>query len=346
MPPDDKQSKTEQASSYKLRKAREKGQVARSADLSSTLALTAGVIMISIMLPNISKGFDLVSLVGFKEIMLIIFKYFASWVSPIILVIWLVAFIATTAQVGFSVSFSPLSLDIAKLNPIAGFQRLLSVRGFVNVSFALIKMTIVSMVAFSAFSDVSNTLALLHLNNITLVMNKSAALAWDLLMKICMTMLTIAVIDYAYQKWQFLEDQKMSKEEQKEEHKQQEGNPQIKSRIKSMQRSQSQKRGLKESVQDADVVITNPFHLAVAIKYDRSQKQAAPIVVAKGARLLALRIREFAKESGIEIVQNIPLARALYKQCNVGLEITPDLYVAVAEVLAIVFRKRKKGYVR
>lgn len=350
----DKQSKTEKASSYKLRKAREKGQVARSADLTSTFALSIGIFVIALTLPLISKGFkdfltlvafdfdyNFVNLEGFRQILIIMFKNFLTWVAPILLSIWISAFVVAVGQVGFSFSLEPLSPNLSKLNPLTGLQRLVSLRGFVNLSLALVKMSIVALVVYLTLSNSSNVFAILYTNDITLTFQRSSELAANLLFKICLTMLLIAAVDYGYQKWQFLQDQKMSKEEVKEEYKQQEGNPTIKSKIKSIQKSRAKKLGLREAVKSADVVITNPFHIAVAIKYSRKDKFTAPVVVAKGARLLAQRIREFAKESKVEIVQNIPLARALYKQCKVDMEISPDLYVAVAQVLAIVFKKRK-----
>jgi flagellar biosynthetic protein FlhB len=174
------------------------------------------------------------------------------------------------------------------------------------------------------------------------IISESGAMIWEISLKAAMTLLVLGLIDYIYQRWQFLEDQKMSKQEVKDEYKQLEGNPFLKGQIKARQRSFSQKRGLRESVKMADVVVTNPFHIAVAIKYDRSSAKSAPTVVAKGARLLADRIKEFAREAGIDVIQNIPVARALYKNIQVDREISPELYIAVAEVLAIVYSKKGK----
>ncbi len=355
MPEADKHSKTEQASHHKLRKSREQGQVASSKDLSSTVSLILGMIMFAVMLPSICKGFQelfytivndfdygLVAPNGVNYIVAYTFKSFIRLGLPIIVVTWLAALLTTIAQVGFHFSVKPLEPSLDKLNPIKGFQRLFSTRGLINMLTSLAKMIVVACVTSSVIMNRENTLVLLNLNDISYVLNKSGAMIWELAWKASFVLLVLAIIDFVYQKWQFNEDQKMTKQEVKDESKQHEGNPEIKGRIRSIQRSAAQKRGLRETVAEADVIVTNPFHIAVAIKYDREGGQAAPRVIAKGARLLAQRIRGFAQDSGIEIIQNIPLARALYKQVKVGFEIPPELYIAVAEVLAIVFRKKGK----
>ncbi len=355
MPGADKHSKTEQASSHKLRKTREQGQVASSKDLSSTISLILGIIMFAVMLPSISKGFQelfytivndfdygLVAPSGINYIVAYTFKSFIRLGLPILIVVWLAAFLTTVAQVGIHFSVKPLEPSLDKLNPVKGFQKLFSTRGLINMLTSLAKMIVVACVTSSVVMKKENILALLNLNDIYFVLNKSGAMIWELAWKASFVLLILALIDFAYQKWQFNEDQKMTKQEVKDESKQHEGNPEIKGRIRSIQRAAAQKRGLKATVAEADVIVTNPFHIAVAIKYDRESGQNAPMVIAKGARLLAQRIKGFAKESGIEIIENIPLARALYKEVKVGFEVPPTLYIAVAEVLAIVFRKRGK----
>ncbi len=349
----DKHSKTEHASPQKLKKSREQGQVASSKDLASTVSLILGMIMFAVMLPSISKGFqqlfytmvkdfdyNLVAANGINQIMMYSFESFIRLGFPIIVVVWLAAFVTTVAQVGFHFSTKPLEPSLDKLNPVNGFKKLFTTRGLINMFISLAKMAVVLFVTSSVIMNENNTLALLNLNDISFILSKSGAIVWELAMKSSMVLLILAFIDYAYQKWQFSEDQKMTKQEVKDESKQQEGNPEIKGKVRSMQRSAAQKRGLQETVAQADVIVTNPFHIAVAIKYDREGGEGAPRVIAKGARLLAQRIRGFAQESGIEVIQNIPLARALYKEVKVGFEIPPTLYIAVAEVLAVVFRRR------
>lgn len=358
MPPEqDKHSKTERATGRKLQKSREQGQVAKSQDLSGTVALIVGFIMFGISIPHLAQSFtrifttaaldfnfNLVSSRGLNMIMINLLKEYALIAVPLCAVIWIAAFVTTTAQVGFHFSTKPLEPSFDKINPVKGFQRLVSLRGIMSTSLSILKMIVVGFIASSVFWNSRNTMQLIHLNDIYAILHKCSGMVLELVFKACLALIIIALIDFAYQKWQFLEDQKMTKHEVKQEHKEQEGNPEIKSKVKSLQRATAQKRGLKETVQEADVVVVNPFHIAVALKYDREHGQTAPMVVAKGARLLAQRIKEFAREADVDIIQNIPLARALYKEVKAGFEIPSELYVAVAEVLAVVFKKRdRKG---
>lgn len=357
--PGDKHSKTEKPTGKKLSQAREQGSVAKSQDLSQTTALISGMIMFIVMFPHITNkfaevfrtilldfDFSNVALHGINQIVFFWFKTVVLLSLPTLAVVWITVFAVAAAQVGIKFSFKAIQPKLDKLNPVNGFQKLFSVRGVINVSQSLVKMVIIGVFTSQVLLDPNNTMVLLHLNETYAILMKTGSILWELLFKSFMVLIIMAAVDWFYQKWQFSEDQKMTKQEVKDEHKQQEGNPEIKGKVKGRQRDASQRRGLKENVQTADVVVVNPFHIAVAIRYDRSSGDEAPIVVAKGARLLAQRIREFAQEAGIEIIQNIPLARALYKQCNVDFEITPDLYVAVAEVLAVVFRKRNKQVAR
>lgn len=359
MPGDDKSSKTEKPTAYKLRKAREKGQVAQSQDLSSTVTLIVGLVMVGVLGPHLTQSihkmfrlvfldfmYEHVDAAGVNTILGYVMKEFILLIVPFIAALFIAAFAIAAMQVGFHVSTKNLEPDISKLNPVTGFQNLVSLKGFVKTGISILKLIIVGIVASTVFTNTDNTLILMQLNNIGLIIAKTISIIWEITLKCSLTLLAISIIDYAYQKWQFTEDQKMSKDDLKDEHKEQEGNPQIKGKIKQIQKESAQKAGLRDNVAEADVVVTNPFHIAVAIKYDRINGETAPMIVAKGARLLAERIKEYARESNVEIITNVPLARALYKQCHVGFEITPDLYVAVAEVLAVIFRKREQEEIR
>lgn len=352
----DKSQKTEAASKRKLEKAREQGQVAKSQDLASAAALTIAVIMIASSADFFAKSFteffissardfpmQELSDQGLMSVMYYYAKIFLILGMPVIGVIWLTSLLATLVQVGLKFSLKPLEPSMEKINPISGFKRLMSVRSLVRTGLALIKMLAIAAIAVSIFVSSQDEIARLALQEQSIMLGVIGSIAWEIGIKAAGALLILALIDYAYQRWQFLEDQKMSKREVKEEYKQQEGDPHIKGKVRSRQRATATKRGLQESVEAADVVVTNPFHIAVAIKYDRNSPEAAPHVVAKGARLLAQRIKDFAKEADIEIIQNIPLARALYKECKVDMEIPPEFYVAVAEVLAIVYSKRKNS---
>ncbi len=348
----DKSSKTEQASQYKLRKARDKGQVGKSQDLSGTVVLIIGMIITFLLTPihaeafrqqiiTAAKDFNYIELTsaGVTNVFNYTFKNFLFAVTPILACIFIAGFVSAASQVGFHFSTEPLVPKFEKINPVEGFKKLFSLKGLMQTVIAASKMILIIAVTSSVLLNEQNTIVLLNLGQNQVILSKFSQILWELIMKASITLMTISVIDLAYQKWQFSEDQKMSKHDQKDEYKETEGNPEIKSKVKQIQRQAAQKRGLKETVQEADVVVTNPFHIAVAIKYEKGDGTSAPVVVAKGARLLAQRIREFAADADIEVMRNIPLARALYKDCKVGFPIIPELYVAVAEVLAVVFRK-------
>ncbi len=354
MAEDDKDQKTETASQHKLRKSREAGHVARSQDLSGMAGLIAAVIATAVFLPQISKeisnlfitlmhnvSLNELSVNGFHSVLLHAIISFSKATLPLLLVIWLATFITTTAQVGIKFSFKPLEPNIEKLNPINGFKRIFSMRSTVTTILSVLKMILVAAVAGSVIWAKQSVFIEMNFQDLSTVLLQSASIIWEITLKAALTLLLLGLVDYLYQRWQFAEDQKMSKQEVKDEYKQLEGNPFLKGQIKARQKSFSQKRGLKESVKTADVVITNPFHIAVAIKYDRENAKSAPIVVAKGARLLAERIKEFAREYNIDIIQNIPVARSLYKNVAIDREISPELYIAVAEVLAIVYSKKR-----
>lgn len=351
----DKDQKTERASRHKLKKSREQGQVAKSQDLSAMTALLAAIFAISIFSPQICLelknlftvlvrdiALNEAGQIGFSNIIKTSIDTFLRTALPVLLIVWLAALVSTVAQVGLKVSWKPLEPNIDKINPVNGFGRLFSMRSTVQTALALAKMLLVVAVSGSVIWNKRYAFVTMGFQDINVILKESAAITWEVAIKAALTLLLLAIVDFAYQRWQFLEDQKMTKQEVKEEYKQMEGNPFLKGQIKSRQKSFSQKRGLKESVKTADVVVTNPFHIAVAIKYDRKDAQAAPKVVAKGARLLAERIKNFAREANIDVIQNIPVARALYKNVAVDQEITPDLYIAVAEVLAVVYAKEGK----
>jgi len=351
----DQDQKTESASQHKLRKSREAGQVARSQDLSGMTGLIAAVFATAVFLPHISREISIlfvqlmqdvslneISVNGIQAVFFHTVISFARAALPVLAITWIATFIATTAQVGIQVSFKPLEPNLDKVNPINGFKRLFSLRSSMATVMGLAKMILVILVAGSVLWNNRAVFITMNYQDLPAILKESGAMIWEISLKAALTLMVLGLIDYLYQRWQYNEDQKMTKQEVKDEYKQLEGNPFLKGQIKSRQKSFAQKRGLRESVRTADVVVTNPFHIAVAIKYDRSNAKTAPVVVAKGARLLAERIKEFAREANIDIIQNIPVARALYKNVAVDREISPELYIAVAEVLAIVYAKKGK----
>lgn len=344
--------KTEEATPKRKSEARNKGQVARSVELNSAFVILAAFFALKviggyiynelaeymglILSHSATKDFT----IEFVKVLFINFTIiFFKAALPVMLVIALIALLSNLFQVGFVLSFEPIMPQLSRINPLAGFQRLFSKRSLVELVKSIFKIVIVSYFVYRFILKTSGDVPKLISAELADSLNLAASLTLDLVFQISAVMIVLATIDYAYQIWEHKESIKMSKQEVKEEYKQMEGNPQIKSKIKERQRAFAMQRMMQE-VPKADVVITNPTHFAVALKYDQSM--AAPIVVAKGQDFLAQRIKETAKDSKVIIVENKPLARALYSAVDIGSSVPPDLYQAVAEVLAYVYRLKRR----
>lgn len=262
-------------------------------------------------------------------------------VLPMLLVSMVIGIITNVVQVGWVVSAKPLMPKFSKLNPINGFKRIFSLKAIVELFKSLAKFTLILYVVYNIVKKEIGFLPMVF----TLTPAQILAYGSDLIVKIGVNVgamyMFIAGIDYAYTKYKHNKDLKMSKQEIKEEYKQAEGDPHVKGKIRAKMREASMRR-MMQDLPSADVIITNPTHYAVAIKYDK-EKGNAPIVTAKGADHLAKRIREKAAEFEIEIVEDKPLARTLYANCEVGEEIPPELYKAVAEILAYVYKLKDKS---
>ena len=251
----------------------------------------------------------------------------------------LVAVSVSILQVGFSFNPDTIMPQFSRINPISGFGRIFSKRSLVELIKSLLKITVVGYFIFRFIQKETLRIPSLMMAEIPDSFALLAGIIYDLAFQIAMVILVLAILDYGYQWWEHMQNLKMSKQEVKEEMKQTEGNPQIKSKIREKQRAIATRRMMAE-VPKADVVVTNPTHFAVALKYESGME--APTVVAKGADFIAQRIREIAKENDVVIVENKPLAQALFKNAEVGDPIPPDLYKAVAEVLAYVYRLKRK----
>jgi flagellar biosynthetic protein FlhB len=258
--------------------------------------------------------------------------------SLIVLALLATGVVATVSQTGFLWATKKVGFDLSKLNPMPGIKRLFSSQGIFELVKALLKLSLVGFVVYNFLRG--RVPELLDLGQMELLtgMSSWAVLAGDLALQVAEVYLVLAVGDYVYQRWRYDKSMKMSKEEVKEEMKQNEGDPFLKGRIRSQQRKMARMR-MMSNVKKADVIITNPTHLAIAIQYD-PQTMRAPIVLAKGAHLTAQRIVALARESNIPVIQNIPLARAIYKTVEIEHEIPPELYVAMAEVLSYVYKIR------
>ena len=256
--------------------------------------------------------------------------------APVFVAVAGAALLINVLQVGVNFTSKPLIPKLSKLNPISGVARLFSMRSLNELFKSILKIAIIATIAYVTIRGKMDRLVLMVEMTPAQIGYGAMALAFEIFVKTVMALAILAFLDFAFQKWQFLQDMKMTKEEVKEEWKQTEGDPHVKARIRSLQREASRKR-MMSSVPQADVVVTNPTHLAVALSYD-SDKASAPIVVAKGRALLAEKIKQIARENNVPIVEDKPLAQALYKQVEVG-EVIPILfYQAVAELLAYVYK--------
>ena len=251
---------------------------------------------------------------------------------------FVVTLLVSIVQVGWKVSTKPMKPELSKLNPLNGFKRIFSKDSLFELVKSILKIVIIIYIAYTSIKDNANDLFALY----DLGLNQAVALVGTLILntgiKISIVYLVIGLADFIYQKHKFNEDMKMTKQEVKDEYKNTEGDPQIKGRQRRKMQEVSQKR-MMQDVPKADVVITNPTHFAVALKYE-AEVSSAPVVLAKGEDYLAQKIKEVARENKIEIVENKPLARMLYHNVDVGAEIPPELYQAVAEVLAAVYKAK------
>ena len=356
MPPDIGE-KTEAPTPRRLQEAKEKGQVAKSTDLSAAVGLLAALILLNIYGPAILEGFmeilrkslwlENVSLSGqgiVDEGWKVLVRHSLGMIVPFLLILMIVAIVVNLVQVGFVFSGTPITPSLDKISPLRGFERLFSKRTAVRLIMNLGKVAIVAAVAYITIKNFLPSLVGLSSLSYTEVIGRGAHLIFILGLRMSAVLLILALIDYFFQKIQTTQDLRMTKEEVKEELKRMEGDPIMRQRRRSVARQLAMQR-MSQAVPKADVVITNPTELAIALKYDHAT-MSAPKVVARGAGFIAQRIREIAIENKVPIVQRKPLAQALYKSCEVGDYVPPELYKAVAEVLAYVFELAGKGYRR
>lgn len=349
--------KTEPATEKKLQDARKEGQVAKSQELVQACSLFGFFVALRIWSGFVGRNFmgmfatvynriaelttlvngemsvkDYSSLVTFVLIRIIItlLPFFAMAVA--------IAFILNVAQVKWKPTAKPMAPKFSKLNPIKGFKKIFSKDKIIELIKSLLKFALIGYLAYTTLKDEFPMLFKLYDMDIKAAIALIGKIAINMGIKISAFYLVIGIADYGYQKWKFAEDMKMTKQEVKDEYKNSEGDPQIKGKQRQRMQEASRRR-MMSAVPQADVVITNPTHFAVAIKYDTGVFDA-PFVVAKGEDFLAARIKEKAKEAGVEIVENKPLARMLYYNVDLGAPIPPELYQAVAEILATIYNAR------
>ena len=345
--------KTEEPTPKKIEEARKEGNVPKSMELTGfIILLLSSLIMIFYMkfvTGRVEEYFKYIyTLIGaeitnerFYQIVIKSLGFFLIILLPVMFVIVIAAVLGNVSQFGFLFTVKPIIPKFDKINPVKGFKRLFSIKTFVEGLKTTLKVFIAFLVGFWLFWTFLPEIPKLELMQIFEQLkwfeNKAAIIIFAMLG----VFFTFAIIDFVYQRYSYKKSLRMSKQEIKDEFKQTEGNPEVKAKIRQIQREMAKKRMMSE-VPKADVVITNPTHYAVAIRYDK-EREDAPRVVAKGTDHLALKIKEIAREAGVMIVENPPLARELYKSVDIGEIIPAKLYKAVAEVLAYVYKAKRMG---
>ncbi len=344
-----------EATPQKLKKAREEGQIFKSKDLSTAIFLIVMFTLLIMMGPLIWKEIATMLIlifeqipnasiekVGWQYIAVIALKTLAVLITPFLVVGVLVAVFMDFVQVG--PLFAPKSIlpKFDKLNPVKGFKNIFSIKTLVELAKNILKMVILGVVAYLIFTEYINRLLLVGAaENVFALIGVFGSLLMKFILFAGMAFFVIGGADWLFQRWKFLKDQKMSFKEIKDEYKNTEGDPLIKQALRQ-RRMQMLQQSMLEAVPGADAIVTNPIHIAVAIKYN-AESMDAPQLIAKGAELFAERIKEIATEHNIPIIENPPVARTLYKVVGIDQEVPADIYQAVAEILLFAWRVSGKN---
>jgi flagellar biosynthetic protein FlhB len=345
--------RTEAATPRRRQEVRRRGQVARSAELSSAFILTVCVITLRYSLPWLGGQMQTVwqnllthlpqrdwQVEDVHHGGVVVFFQVIRLSAPIVLAALVAGVVVNAAQVGWLLTLEPLKPDLNRVNPLTGFSRLFSSRSAVELLKSVIKVAIVSLIAYNtAQAQLPVFISTAQMETGVAVGTLGATL-YSLSLRVCVAMLILAALDYVYQRVEFEKSIRMTREELRQEAREMEGDPLVRVRIRQRQRQMARQRMMQE-VPRADVVVTNPTHFAVALRYDANEMRA-PTVIAKGQRLVAERIREIAQQHNVPIVENKPLAQSLFKSVDVGQEVPAELYQAVAEILAFVYRLKQK----
>ena len=353
MCPEQLGEKTEKATAKRKRDAREKGQVFKSAEFISSFSLIVMFAVFSIfgtvIMDNLKEYLqsvlgsaripETVTVTSITAAFTNAVKYFLIIMAPLFIAAFMSALVFNVVQVGFLFSSKAIQPKLEKISMAEGFKRLFSVRTVVELVKSVIKIAIIAVVAYTSYKTELTKMPQLMPQNIFLSSAQFVKMILSVSFKIAIALAVIAPLDYLYQWWKHNKELRMTKQEVKDEYKLTEGDPQIKGKIRQKQREMSHMR-MMHAVEEADVIITNPTHYAIGLSYDE-KKHSAPMVVTKGRDNLAQKIKERAKELGIETVENRELAQTLYVYCDVGQEVPEDLYKAVAEILAYVYNLKK-----
>ena len=353
--------KTEEPTAKKLEDARKKGQVAKSRELTNAATLILFFVLLKMLMnflysgflgvfsyvynriPDILKnaamggGFSSGTISGMNQYVLL---RMLILMAPFLIAGFAAAFVTGILQVKWQISLEPLKPQFSRLNPANGFKRMFSKDSLFELVKSVINVVVILWIAYSEIKKNAGTLLVIYDIELMQAIILVGTIILNVGIKISVFYIVIGFADFIYQKWKFKDEMKMTKQEVKDEFKNTEGDPQIKGRQRRVMQDASRRR-MMQDVPKADVVITNPTHYAVAIRYDTSIAKA-PIVVAKGQDFVAQKIKEIARDNDVEIVENKPLARMLYATVDLGKEIPPELYQAVAEVLAMVYNLKNK----
>ena len=342
--------KTEAPTPRRRQEARERGQVPRSQDLTAAIILLTGLTLLNMLggtmldlLAELTHDLAEPSTTTAKSALLWLIR--AGWITiailgPFLLFLYVIGLMGAIAQTGPLLTWKKLEPKLENVSPMKGLKRIFSLDSLTRTGFGLLKMVLVGAVGYVTVMD--QIMPILSVGTVDArgVFLISTQMVFSLSLRMALVLLILGLLDYMYQRWRLEEQLKMTKQEVRDELKRMEGDPLLKSRVRQAQMKLSTQR-LQTEVPTADVIVTNPTEYAVALKYDEESMQA-PRVVAKGVDLVAARIRQIAQQHAIPIVQRPPLARALYASAEVGDEVPPMYYKAVAEVLAYVYQVSKK----
>jgi len=343
------EEKTEQATPKKLREARKKGQIAKSIELSGAIVLLSAVLLFyfkyssmisdSLLMMRHYYGMKPFEFNISNTVLLFrdILSIFMSLVAPFMIVLLIVSIFSNVVQFGFLFTTKPLEFKLDKLNPVNGLKNMFSVKALGEMIKSVLKIVIILYVAYLVIKSEITASPELVSDSLRQSFYHLLSALWNLMLYLVLLILLLAIIDFFFQRYVYMKNQRMSKFEVKEELRQMEGDPLVRARIRRLQREMAKKR-MMAAVKDATVVITNPTHFAIALKYE-AQKTNAPIVVAKGVDSVALKIKEIARQNDVPIVENPPLVRAMYRFCNIDKEIPEKFYKAVAEIIAYIWKK-------
>ena len=346
------------ATPRKLEQARKEGQVVKSKDFSTAVSLLVLFSVIFGLAPfiwdQIVQVFTLlyeqipngnIDKIGYSYILTVAVKGAVLIIGPILFIAWLVAILADFIQVGPLVAIAPLVPKLDKLNPTKYFKNIMSVKTLFELFKNIVKVIILGYIGWSVYKEhIESILMLAAIDNNFAVMIEFGKLMTEFIFKACIAFLVIAAADYGVTKWKFLQDQKMSFKEIKDEYKNSEGDPNVKAALRQRRMAMLQ-QGAMDAVPTADFVVTNPTHVACALKYV-AEEMDSPMLIAKGTELIAKKIIGIAKEHNVPVIENPPVARAVFRMCEINQPIPPELYKAVAEILLFVYKMKNPSNIR